>query len=72
MFLRVDLPGAGEKGLKVWTEDDFLYYDVENSLEGGKYNCCIKINPPVRFNKEKIKARINNGVLKVEVPYETP
>ncbi|KAA8521394.1 hypothetical protein F0562_012044 [Nyssa sinensis] len=78
-YARLDMPGIGKEGLKLWIEYNTLHVKgvelkdekeatspfAEESLR--KYYGDINI-PPAYYKMEEIKAELKNGVLMVKIP----
>ncbi|XP_059659052.1 heat shock 22 kDa protein, mitochondrial-like [Cornus florida] len=67
MYARLDMPGIGKEGLKLWVEDNRL--EVRGAEESCPRQFSGYIKLPQGFYKpEEIAAEMKNGVLKVKVP----
>ncbi|KAJ8769006.1 hypothetical protein K2173_024001 [Erythroxylum novogranatense] len=76
-YARVDMPGIGIEGVRVWLNNNTLYFKGEE--EGKKkekddpyhvsrvYSSNFSI-PPGQYQTDKIRAFLNNGVLKIVIP----
>lgn len=74
--LRVDMPGVGKGGLKIWFENGNLkiegteHASADDGVpkEGRKYAVICGILEPGLLRKDEAKAEMKNGVLKVAIP----
>ncbi|XP_059659050.1 heat shock 22 kDa protein, mitochondrial-like [Cornus florida] len=78
MYARLNVPGIGKEGLKMWVEDDALHVkgaevvdDPRSPLaKDGPRNYSGDIDLPERYKAAEIDAELKNGVLKITVPLE--
>lgn len=76
--LRVDMPGVGKEGVKIWFENgDLKMEGVEMAAEDGsdemdkegrKYAITVEILEPEFLKKDEARAEMKNGVLKMVIP----
>ncbi len=77
--VRVNLPGVSKEGVDLSLEEDVLtvtgsrtnkvpegWRALRRELPGGDYRLSLRLNVPV--NEAKIKARVENGVLDLNLP----
>ncbi|KAI5594324.1 hypothetical protein POPTR_003G075900v4 [Populus trichocarpa] len=69
---RVDMPGIGSKGVRVWFENNTLHFKGEEKDKGpfhGARNYSGKFNIPAsEYQIDKISAVMNDGVLNIVIP----
>uniref|UniRef100_A0A5B7BZ69 SHSP domain-containing protein n=1 Tax=Davidia involucrata TaxID=16924 RepID=A0A5B7BZ69_DAVIN len=74
--IRIDMPGVGKEGLKVWFEGDRLKLEGVESEKDPHYDkesvkrvYCAEFDiDPLFVNKDNLKAIIRNGVLRIMLP----
>ncbi|XP_059659047.1 23.5 kDa heat shock protein, mitochondrial-like [Cornus florida] len=70
LYARLDMPGIGKEGLKLWIEDNSLHINGEEMAGSGsprKYYGNINL-PHGCYRVEEISAELKNGVLRVKIP----
>ncbi|KAE9462904.1 hypothetical protein C3L33_05189, partial [Rhododendron williamsianum] len=73
-LVRLSLPGVGPDGVKVWAENNTVFFDGEGDIElegdksGRKYEGSLEFQP--EFNRAGgVEAQVVNGVLRLLIPY---
>ncbi|KDP39860.1 hypothetical protein JCGZ_03391 [Jatropha curcas] len=75
-YFKIDMPGIGKSGLRVWMKKEELHFSGEELWRGTESNhpyglrkfsgsFCID---SARYETDKIKAEIKNGVLRIVIP----
>jgi HSP20 family protein len=83
--LSIELPGAKKEDAKISLEDNVLTISVESKeekeeKEEGRYlfrerssmSCSRSVKLPVEVDEGKVSARMDNGILKIEMPKVHP
>jgi HSP20 family protein len=83
--LSVELPGAKKEDAKISIEDNVLTVSVatkeeKEEKEEGRYlfrerssmSCSRSVRLPVEVDEGKVSARMDNGILKIEMPKVHP
>lgn len=68
--IRIPAPGITKDKINISVEDDLLYIKLpKGEFSGERY---FKAVVPKVANQEAIKAKMENGILFVTIPYTTP
>ncbi|KAA8522230.1 hypothetical protein F0562_012903 [Nyssa sinensis] len=72
-LVRLVLPGVGENGIKVWTENNTVFFAGEGEIEWEGDDCRRKYGGSLEFHPEEyradgVKAEMKNGILRLLVP----
>ncbi|XP_059275974.1 14.7 kDa heat shock protein-like [Lycium ferocissimum] len=72
ILIRVAMPGVGEDGIKVWLEDNTVYFtgrgeiEVESEESGRKYGGSLEFSTDC-CKAEQVEAQMKNGILRMVI-----
>ncbi|KAH0645883.1 hypothetical protein KY284_033767 [Solanum tuberosum] len=75
ILVRVAMPGVGEDGIKVWLENNTVYFtgkgeiEVESEESGRKYGGSLEFSTDC-CKAEKVEAQMKNGILRMVIKGE--
>ncbi|KAF3677015.1 putative vesicle-associated protein 1-1-like [Capsicum annuum] len=75
ILVRVAMPGVSEDGIKVWLEDNTVYFtgrgeiEVESEDSGRKYGGSLEFSTDC-CKAEKVDAQVKNGILRMVIKGE--
>ncbi|KAK4338254.1 hypothetical protein RND71_042741 [Anisodus tanguticus] len=75
ILIRVAMPGVSEDGIKVWLEDNTVYFtgkgeiEVESEESGRKYGGSLEFSADC-CKAEKVEAQMKNGILRMVIKGE--